>query len=226
VHDRVARQHGRQSVAERERERVVPRGDDADDPLGDPVDLDPGQARDHAGDPLRVEVLVSRAAVVAGGQRDVHRLVVRVLAGLAGLPADHVADLRLPLEQQVVQPQHRSLALVDAGSGPLLLSATGAAERLRDVVGGGLRDHADRLAVERAVRRDALAARGDQPVGESADEGRFERVGGGRVRRGVPEVGVDVAGRLRIVVGTHIPRVCDGGLRDHPSTAARTRPAR
>ena len=40
------------------------------------------------------------AAVVAGGERDVQRLVVRVLAGLAGLPADQVDDLGLPVEDR------------------------------------------------------------------------------------------------------------------------------
>ena len=83
----VAGQQRRQPVAERHRERVVPGRDDADDALGHAVDLDPGQPRDDAELALGVEVLVRRARVVAGGQRDVQRLVERVLAGLAGLPA-------------------------------------------------------------------------------------------------------------------------------------------
>ena len=36
-----------QAVAERHRERVVPGRDDADDALGDPVDLDPGERRER-----------------------------------------------------------------------------------------------------------------------------------------------------------------------------------
>ncbi len=40
----VAGHQGREAVTQRHRERVVPGRDDADDALGHPVDLDPGQA--------------------------------------------------------------------------------------------------------------------------------------------------------------------------------------
>ena len=104
---RVAGEQGREAVAQRHRERVVPRRDDPDDALGHVVDLDPGQPRDDAELALGVEVLVRRAGVVARGQRDVQRLVEGVLAGLAGLPADQVDDLVLAVEHQVVQPQQQ-----------------------------------------------------------------------------------------------------------------------
>ncbi len=90
----------------------------ADDALGDPVDLDPGQPRDDAAHALGVEVLVRRAPVVAGGQRDVQRLVEGVLAGLAGLPADQVDDLVLAVEDQVVQPQQRAARSSSVVRGP------------------------------------------------------------------------------------------------------------
>ena len=110
----VAGEQRGQPVAERHRERVVPGRDDPDDALGHPVDLDPGQARDDAELALGVEVLVRGTGVVAGGQRDVQRLVERVLAGLAGLPHDQVDDLVLAVQHQVVQPQQAPRALVDA----------------------------------------------------------------------------------------------------------------
>ena len=75
------------AVDERQVERVVPGRDDADDALGHLVDLDPGEPGTTPQPALGVEVLVGGARVVAGGQRDVQRLVERVLAGLAGLPA-------------------------------------------------------------------------------------------------------------------------------------------
>ncbi len=213
VHHGVAGEQRGQTVAQRQRERVVPRRDDPDDTLGDAVDLDPGETGHDTGDPLGVQVPVSGAAVVARGQRDVQRLVVRVLAGLAGLPADHVADLRLPLEEQVVQAEQRGLPLVDRGARPLLLGPARATERLRDVGRAGLRDHPDRLAVEGAVRRDALAAGGEHPVGEAAHERRLEGVGGGRVGAGSRGA---VSSGSGVWLGVHIPRVCDRGLSCYP----------
>ena len=85
---RVAGQQRRQAVDEREVERVVPGRDDPDDALGHLVDLDPGQTRHQPELALGVEVPVRGPAVVARGQRDVQRLVERVLARLAGLPDD------------------------------------------------------------------------------------------------------------------------------------------
>ena len=64
--DGVAGQQRGQAVAERHRERVVPRRDDADDALRDAVDLDPGQARDDAELALGVEVLVRPCARSSG----------------------------------------------------------------------------------------------------------------------------------------------------------------
>ena len=119
--DGVAGQQRREAVAQRHRERVVPGRDDADDALGDPVELDPGEHREDAADAAGVEVLVGRAPVVAGGERDVERLVEGVLAGLAGLPADQVDDLLLAVEHEVVEPQQRRGADVDRRTRPLLL---------------------------------------------------------------------------------------------------------
>ena len=92
---------------------------------------------------------MSGAAVVPGGERDVQRLLERVLARLARLQADQVEDLRLPVEHQVVQPQQRRSSGVDRGPGPLVLRRASPPERLVDVALGGLRDVGQRLAVER-----------------------------------------------------------------------------
>ena len=151
--DGVAGEQRGEAVAERHRERVVPGADDADDALGHPVDLDPGQAGYDAELALRVEVLVRGAAVVAGGQRDVQRLVERVLPGLAGLPHDQVDDLVLAVEHQVVQPQQALRALVDADLAPRLLRLAGLAERLGHVDRRALRDVGERSTVERRLDR-------------------------------------------------------------------------
>ena len=117
---RVAGDQGGQPVAERHREGVVPGTDDPDDALGDVVDVDPGQHGEEAHAPLGAEVTFGRAAVVAGRQRDVGRLVEGVLAGLARLPHDQVDDLVLAVEHEVVQPQGSLGPLTDGRPGPRL----------------------------------------------------------------------------------------------------------
>ena len=109
---RVAGHQRGKAVGQRHRERVVPRRDDADDALGDAVDVDPGEERDHAAAPLGRHVLAGHPRVVAGRQCGVGDLVVGVLAGLAVLQRDDVEQLRHPLEQQVVEPQHDRSTLV------------------------------------------------------------------------------------------------------------------
>ena len=168
----VAGEQRGQPVAERHRERVVPGRDDPDDALGHPVDLDPGQAGYDAELALGVEVLVRRTAVVAGGQRDVQRLVERVLPGLAGLPHDQVDDLVLAVEHQVVQPQQALRPLVDADLAPRLLGLAGLAERLGHVDRRRLRDVRQRGAVERRLDRHGLAARSRRSGGSGSRRSR------------------------------------------------------
>ena len=79
------------------------------------VDVDARQRREQPGPALGVEVATGRAGVVARGQRDVAQLLEAVLARLAGLPADHVQDLVLTVEHQVVEAQQASVALLDRG---------------------------------------------------------------------------------------------------------------
>ena len=87
-------------------------------PLGTAVHLDPGQAGDDAEASVGGQVPGRGAGVVAGGERDVQRLVEGVLAGLARLPHDQVEDLVLPVEHQVVQAQQGGGALRRAASAP------------------------------------------------------------------------------------------------------------
>ena len=130
---RVAGQQRGQPVAQRHRERVVPGRDDADHALGDMVDLDPGQPGHGPQPALGVEVVVRRTGVVAGGQRDVQRLVERVLARLARLPADQVDDLVLAVEHQVVQAEQDLRAVLERRLRPRLLGPPCPREGLLDV---------------------------------------------------------------------------------------------
>ena len=165
-HHGVAGQQRGQAVAQRQGEGVVPRRDDADHALGQVVHLDVGEAGEHAGHAPAVEVVVGGAGVVAGGERDVRELQEGVLAGLAGLDADQVADLLLPVEHQVVEPQQRGGALGQRGARPGLLRPPGPRDGLPDVGLARLRDVGDRLPVERRLHRCGLAGGGQDPPGE------------------------------------------------------------
>jgi hypothetical protein len=141
-------------------------------PLGTWNDPDPA---------FGIEVLVRRTGVVASGQRDVQRLVERVLTGLAGLPADQVDDLVLAVEHQVVQPQQQGGPVLQGCSGPRLLGTAGAHERFLDVSLGGLRNHRQRLPGRRRVGGNPGAPRSDQPISQRGHVFRLERVGRPRV---------------------------------------------
>ena len=185
-HHGVAGEQRGKPVAQRHRERVVPRRDDADDALGHVVDLDPGQPGYDAELALGVEVVVRGPRVVAGGQRDVQRLVEGVLACLARLPADQVDDLVLAIEHQVVQAQQDLRTLLESRPRPRLLGAPRPRERVTDVRLARLRDHRQRLAGDRGVRRDRRPCRGEDPVGQRP---RVRRVQGVRRRRVVLRIG-------------------------------------
>ena len=183
---RVAGEQRGQPVAERHRERVVPGRDDPDDALGHVVDLDPGQPGHDAELALGVEVVVRRARVVARGQRDVQRLVERVLARLARLPADQVDDLVLAVEDQVVQAQQQ---LRERCSSVVCAHACWARRaRAKASLTSASLDCgiiAERLAGERGVRRDRLARGRDHPAGQRPDVRRVEGVRRRRVVLGI-----------------------------------------
>ncbi len=203
----VAGQQRRDAVAQGQRERVVPGRDDADDALGHVVDLDPGQDRDRAQLALGVEVAVGRTCVVAGREGDVHRLVVGVLAGLAGLPADEVHDLVLAVHHDVVQPQQDLRTVLQRGLCPRPLGPPCSGDRVLDVGGARLGDHRQRLAGERGVRRHLVARCRHHPAGQRADVGRVQRVR----RRGVV-LGI---GRARLAACGGSGRI---GLKAHART--------
>ena len=182
--DGVAGEERREAVAQRHRERVVPRRDDADDALGMRCELDPGERRDDAADAPGVEVLVRRTGVVARGQRDVQRLVEGVLAGLADSQQIRSMISCLAVEDQVVQAQQRGRARVDRGARPLLLGPAGPAERLVDVGLGRLRDVGQWLVVDRRADLDGRARRSPRGAGSGSrrTHGRGRTTRWGRAR--------------------------------------------
>ena len=208
-HHRVAGQERRDAVAERHRERVVPRRDDADDTLRHAVDLGTGEHREHAADAPGVEVLVGGAGVVARGEREVGDLEVGVLAGLARLPHDEVDELLLPVEEQVVQPQERRRPVVDGGGRPRRLRPARAGERLGHVGRARLRDVRERRAADRRRDGDRLTGGADEAPRQAGDVRAVEAVGGGGVVLGVGGPVGDRTGR--------------GGLLTHPCSVGRRR---
>ncbi len=189
-------------------------------PLGTRLTSTRVRAGKSAADAAGVEVLVGGAPVVAGGQRDVERLVEGVLAGLARLPDDQVDDLLLAVEHEVVQPQERRGPHVDRRTGPLLLGASRAAERLVDVRLGRLRDVRERLVAERRADLGGPAGGGDHPAGEGRDVAAVEGVGRGGVVLGVVGTLDDRPGGG--VLGAHVPRVCRLPSPCYPSVTLRT----
>jgi hypothetical protein len=117
---------------------------------------------DHVGEADRVdagpaaggEQPLGRPGVVPREQRDVGNLLERVLARLAGLPLDQVEALRLPIEQQVVEPQQHARPLPDGASRPHALRRPRGGERLGDISRRGQREVGERLAGERSVGGD------------------------------------------------------------------------
>ncbi len=150
---RVARQQRRDHVAHGEEERVVPRGDDADQPLrvpGDPGAHDAGHAGRRSG---LGEVRRRVTGVVHRHRRQSQELDPGVDTGLAGLPLDDVEHLLLVLEQQRGEPEHDRGPLGQWYAGPARLRDPGPPRRLGDVGGGGLRDRGQQLAGEGRDRR-------------------------------------------------------------------------
>ena len=193
-HDGVAGQQRGDAVAQRHRQGVVPRRDDADDALGHPADLGTGQHREHAADALGVEVLVRGAGVVARGEGEVGDLEVGVLAGLARLPDHEVDELDLAVEQQVVEAQQRGGAVVDRRRGPGHLRLAGAGEGRGHVGRARLRDVRQRRAADRGEHGVRLAGRARDPAGQAGDVRPVERVGRGAVVLGVVRTLDDRAG--------------------------------
>ena len=148
-----------------------------------------------------------RTRVVAGGERDVQRLVERVLAGLAGLQADQVDDLVLAVEHQVVQPEQG----LRRGRSSGVRAQASWARRAR------------RNASSTSSSRDCgMCASGWSPIGDRtstvrpevatrrsvrlADVAAVERVRRGRVVLGIVR-SLDEWPGGRVPVA-HVPRVC------------------
>ena len=92
-----------------ERERVVPRGDEADDALGlAELDRPRGQG-DGAGRAAAAEQSGGMARVVEGAEGRVADFFESVLAGFPGLPLEDVQDFGLPVEQQVGEAEEGAM---------------------------------------------------------------------------------------------------------------------
>jgi ParB family chromosome partitioning protein len=120
-HDAVAGDQRREGVADAERERVVPRRDDADHAARAVVHPGGGEDRQGALGPPWPEELLRDVAVVARLDGDVEHLLERVDARLAALELDEVEDLRRVREHQVVVAQEHGGALCHRQRRPLRL---------------------------------------------------------------------------------------------------------
>ncbi len=192
LHDhRVARDEGGERVADGQLQRVVPRGDLADDAARVAQLGDLGQGRYGAGVPLGAQVGGGLAAVVPGGHRDGLDLLVGVQAGLAGLQLDEVEHLGLAFQDQVVEAEQDGGALPNRGARPDRLGGAGPVEGAGHVLGRRLGQVGQLLAGERRVvggaagPGHALGELGDQLGCDHVRSGAgARRAGGEGVRAG------------------------------------------
>ncbi len=184
-HDRIAGEQRRDRVADRQGERVVPRGHDADDP--DRVVAGDGVG-EHRQDPCRAawgKVCRGAAGVVARHEGDVGDLLETVRPGLAGLELDQVEQLVLVGEHQVVQAQHDPLAVCQRRSRPRPLGGSGRRDGDRHILRSGLRDLGDDLARHRGDRGPGGSpGDGDDPPGEPGPQRRVDGIPAGAAVRG------------------------------------------
>ena len=117
----VAGHERRDGVADGERERVVPRGDDADHAARVMVLPRLGEHRQRALAAARPQEGRRRVRVVARLDGDVEHLLEGVAARLAGLELDDVEDLGGVVDDEVVEAQHDGGALGERAPRPLLL---------------------------------------------------------------------------------------------------------
>ena len=110
-HHAVAGDERGQGVADRQRERVVPRRDDADHAARTMVDARGGEHGQRALRASRPQGLRRRVPVVARLDGDVEHLFERVDARLAALELDDIEDLLRVGEHEVVEAQEHRGAL-------------------------------------------------------------------------------------------------------------------
>ena len=189
--DRIAREERRKSVADAERQRVVPRGDDADHALR--VVILPGLRERGQGARAapRLQVTRGRAGVVPAHLRDVDDLLEGMPAGFAVLQLDQVEHLILPAEQALGETQQHLRPVGDVDLRPAGLRLACNVSGCRDILRGAVRHMPECGAGRRHLDRDRFpGARRDrarrQPGEQAAGDPRAEEPGvstGRRLRR-------------------------------------------
>ncbi len=178
LHDhRVARDEGRQRVADGQLQGVVPGGDLADDAARVTQFGDPGERGHGTRVPLRPEVGGCLTAVMAGRDGYGLHLLVGVQPGLAGLQLDEVEDLGLAFEQQVVEAEQDGGALPYGNLCPDRLGRAGRLEGPLHVLGRGFGQVGQLLAGERRVVGGTTGA--DHALGELGHQLGGDHVGCG-----------------------------------------------
>jgi len=145
----VARDERRQRVRHRERQRVVPRRDDADNADRPPMLDRPRQQWERARPAPRRKVLRGVIGVVPRRHRHVQHLLERVPARLPVLHLHRVEQRRLLVENHVVQPPEHVRTRRQRPMHPRRPSVAGALDRRRYVLGRRLRHRPHHFSRER-----------------------------------------------------------------------------
>ena len=143
---RVARHESGQRVADPEGERIVPRRDDTDEPLGVQVFPHLGEHQLHALPTLGPQVFLGGVRVVARRQGDVDDFLERVPSRFSVLQLDQVEHLVLMCQHQVVQAQQHVCPFGYRPGRPLRLHFAGPVRRRDHVVSGAVRHVSERPA--------------------------------------------------------------------------------
>ena len=148
LHDTIAGGEGRHDVHERERQRVVPGRDDADEPLGLVADAGLHDDGDRRTATVPGEDAASLHRVVASDVRALEDLLEGLTAGLAGLRLQDVEQVVPALQQQVVSLQQHRAAVGVARGTPRDGGGAGGCRGIRHVTGTRQRQLVQHLAGE------------------------------------------------------------------------------
>ncbi|OPZ56304.1 MAG: hypothetical protein BWY91_00449 [bacterium ADurb.BinA028] len=187
-HHGVAGEQGGQAVADRQRERVVPRADDPHDAVGLADRFSPREDRIGPPRSLAGQIAAAGPGVVPRHEGDVGDLLEGLQPSLPGLQLHEVEQLHLTIQHEVVDPHDDASAVLDRQSRPRPLRTARMVDGHLDVGPRRARQLIESLPGHRGHHGAQLGATaGDQPPSERGHErcrdgirlGYAARLGGG-----------------------------------------------
>ena len=160
--DRVSGDERGRDLPRGDRDREVPRRDDADDADGHP-DRHVELVRELGGRRLAEEAPALAAHVVAHVDRFLH-VAAGLRLDLPHLVGHQIGDLGLVLEKELREAEEDLAATWSRHESPVLERLFRSSDGTIDVLGARLRERPDELAVGRACRIEGVTGRGVDPL--------------------------------------------------------------